>query len=147
MPDMPDNGQAVDRLIGFDFGEKRIGVATGQRLTGTASALTTLQAVQGKPDWPAISRLILDWQPDALVVGIPYHMDGRQQAMTEAAERFCRQLEGRFQLSVFRAEERLSSVEAEMRLGKQGKQATDTLDAVAAEIILESWLQQKADTT
>lgn len=126
-------------LLGFDYGRKRIGVAVGQSLTATANALTTISAREGKPDWPAITRLVAEWKPGALVVGIPYHMDGSEQDMTRAAERFCRQLEGRYRLPVYRAEERLSSYIVEQRLG--GRQAIDPL---AAQVILQDWLQQQA---
>jgi putative Holliday junction resolvase len=129
-------------LLSFDFGKKRIGVATGQTITQSANQLLTLSAKKGNPDWEAIETLIREWQPGALVVGIPYHMDGSEQPMTLAAERFCRQLEGRFHLPVHRAEERLSSVQAESLLKEQGDSSSKT-DAVAAQIILESWLQQK----
>lgn len=124
-------------LLGFDYGRKRIGVAVGQSLTATASALTTVHARDGKPDWPAIGRLVAEWKPGALVVGIPYHMDGSEQDMTRAAERFCRQLEGRYRLPVYRAEERLSSYIVES--GHAGGQAVDPL---AAQVILQDWLQQ-----
>jgi len=125
-------------LLGFDYGRKRIGVAVGQRLTATATALTTVRAREGKPDWPAISRLVAEWQPQALVVGIPYHMDGSEQNMTRDAQRFCRQLEGRYGLPVYRAEERLSSyiVEAGLPAGDR------EIDPLAAQVILQDWLQQ-----
>ena len=125
-------------LLGFDFGEKRTGVAVGQSLTGTATALTTLNSLRNKPDWPSIEALIKEWQPNALVVGIPVHMDGTEQAMTLAARKFARQLEGRFQLPVHEAEERLSSVEAEEALGANPDKAD--IDREAARIILQSWL-------
>jgi len=125
-------------LLGFDFGEKRTGVAVGQSLTGTATALTTLNSQRNKPDWLGIEALIKEWQPNALVVGIPVHMDGTEQAMTLAARKFARQLEGRFQLPVHEAEERLSSVEAEEALGANPDKAD--IDREAARIILQSWL-------
>ena len=81
---------ALQTLLGFDYGRKRIGVSVGQQLTQSATALTTVRARDGKPDWPAISHLIKEWKPDALVVGIPYHMDGAEQELTGAARRFCR---------------------------------------------------------
>ncbi len=128
-------GQTV---LGFDFGEKRTGVAVGQTLTGTATALTTLYSEGNKPDWRSIENLIQEWQPDALVVGIPLHMDGCEQAMTKKARKFARQLEGRFDLPVHEAEERLSSLEAEQTLGKHTEKAA--IDREAARIILQSWL-------
>src|SRR5210317_2145775 len=114
-------------LLGFDYGRKRIGVAVGQQVTQSATALTTVSARDGKPDWPAITRLIEEWKPDALVVGIPYHMDGSEQDMTRAAQRFCRQLEGRYRLPVHPADERLSSfiVESNLPANNHTRQAID----------------------
>lgn len=125
-------------LLGFDFGEKNIGVASGQMITGTAQPLTVLRSRAGKPDWPAIETLIRTWQPDALVVGIPLHMDGSRQSMSDAAEKFCRQLEGRFGLVVYHADERLSSTEAVVNAAN-----SESIDAEAARIILESWMNNK----
>ncbi len=132
----------MQTLLGFDYGRKRIGVAVGQRVTGSASALTTVSARDGKPDWPAITRLIEEWKPDALVVGIPYHMDGGEQDMTRAAQRFCRQLEGRYHLPVHPADERLSSWVVEAGLAESGKTAR-AIDPLSAQVILQDWLQQK----
>jgi putative Holliday junction resolvase len=131
---------APKRLLGFDFGEKNIGVAVGQMVTCTAQPLTSLRSRDGKPDWSAIASLVGDWKPDALVVGIPYHMDGNRQPMTDAAERFCRQLEGRFGLPVHTADERLSSRQAASRQ-LDGK---EDIDALAAQIILESWMTTRS---
>jgi len=129
---------APQTLLGFDFGKKRTGVAVGQSLTGTATGLTTLQSQRNKPDWSAIEALIKEWQPNALVVGIPVHMDGKEQDMTLAARKFARQLEGRFQLPVHEADERLSSAEAELSLGSNAEK--EDIDREAARIILQSWL-------
>ena len=132
-------------LLGFDYGRKRIGVAVGQQLTCSATALTTVQAKDGKPDWSAISRLLEEWKPDALVVGIPYHMDGTEQDMTHAARRFGRQLEGRYKLPVHHAEERLTSYVVESGLNDtKGKMAIDPL---SAQVILQDWLQHNAHST
>ncbi len=127
-------------LLGFDYGRRRIGVAVGQRLTGSATPLTTVPARDGKPDWPVISRLIAEWKPDALVVGIPYHMDGSEQDMSRAAQRFCRQLEGRYGLPVHRAEERLSSYVVESGLPAGARRPA--IDPLSAQVILQDWLQQ-----
>ncbi|HHH43023.1 MAG TPA: Holliday junction resolvase RuvX [Gammaproteobacteria bacterium] len=129
-------------LLGFDYGRRRIGVAVGQQVTGSASALTTVSARDGQPDWPAITRLIEEWKPDALVVGIPYHMDGSEQDMTRAAQRFCRQLEGRYHLPVHPADERLSSWVVETGLAASAK-AGRAIDPLSAQVILQDWLQQK----
>ena len=129
-------------LLGFDYGRKRIGVAVGQQITQSATALTTVRARNGKPDWPAISHLIAEWKPDALVVGIPYHMDGTEQEMTLAAQRFCRQLEGRYRLPVYQADERLTSYIVESSLPGNRYPQQD-IDPLAARLILQDWLQQK----
>ena len=129
-------------LLGFDYGRKRIGVAVGQQVTQSASALTTVRARDGKPDWHAITCLLEEWKPDALVVGIPYHMDGSEQDMTHAAQRFCRQLEGRYHLPVYQAEERLSSWVVENDLAEQARSG-QAIDPLSAQVILQDWLQQK----
>lgn len=136
------SGQAATYL-GFDYGTKRIGVAVGQTQTATATALTTLNAVQNKPDWAAIERLIAQWQPAALVVGLPLNMDGSENDLTRRSLRFSRQLHERFGLEVHTMDERLSSVAAEQRLDGFGIRG-GAVDQVAAQIILENWLNRRA---
>jgi len=87
-------------LLGFDFGLKNIGVAVGQELTGTANALTVIKAQDGKPNWNDIEKLISEWKPQLLIVGLPLNMDGTEQAMTAASRKFGNRLNGRFQLPV-----------------------------------------------
>lgn len=132
-------------VLGFDFGTKKIGVAVGQTVTKTGNPLGLLRANQGEPRWESIQKLIDEWQPVALVVGIPLNMDGTRQPVTNLAERFAKQLEARFNLPVFGVDERLTTVEARDRVfqeqGYKGLQKT-AMDAVAAKIILEAWLQQ-----
>ena len=131
-------------LLGFDYGLKRIGVAVGQELTGTASALVTLRANDGKPDWDAITRLIEQWQPDALVVGLPLNMDGTFHELSYRVQRFGNQLNGRYNLRAYFIDERLSSLEAERELqSKSRKVQKAEIDKVAAKVILESWLMQQ----
>jgi len=131
-------------LLGFDYGLQRIGVAVGQDLTGTANALVTLKASDGKPDWEAISRLIQQWQPDAVVVGLPVNMDGSHHELTTRAQRFGNQLQGRYNLRAYFVDERLSSLEAERLLKSRSRkiQAED-IDKLAAKVILETWLAQQ----
>lgn len=136
------DSEASQPLLGFDYGRRRIGVAVGQRLTRSATPLTTVRARDGKPDWPSVTQLIEEWKPGALVVGIPYHMDGTEQDMTHAAKKFCRQLEGRYRLPVHQAEERLSSWVVESRLSAR-EQANTDIDAMSAQVILQDWLQQE----
>ena len=124
-------------LLGFDFGSKRIGVAVGQLLTRTATPLGIVRNYNNRPDWPAITRLIKTWQPGALVVGVPLNLPGEVKEITRAAKKFMRQLNGRFHLSTYGVDECLSSREAVWRTGR-----TVNLDAIAAQIILETWLAQ-----
>jgi putative Holliday junction resolvase len=141
MPAMPEGG-AQQTLLGFDFGTHKIGVAVGQTLTGTATPLTTLSAVSHKPDWAGIERLIREWQPDALVVGLPMEMTDREADNAPRAKKFARQLEGRFHLPVYMADERLTSREAWEQLGPAAHKDVTRVDAVAAKLILETWLNQ-----
>jgi putative holliday junction resolvase len=131
-------------LLGFDFGVQRIGVAVGQELTGTATALATVHSRNGNPDWDMIEELIRTWQPDALLVGIPLHADGSESGFTRNVKRFIRQLEDRYKLPVHTMDERLSSHAAAQR-GGDGKHelVSRGIDAVAAKEILQSWLQSK----
>ena len=124
-------------LLCFDCGKKRIGAAVGQTITATASELEIINTINGKPDWESISRLIKEWSPDRLVVGKPLQLDGSRQEMTDIAERFSRQLEGRYHLPVELIDEQLSSYEARREL-----KSTRELDAVAARLILETWLSE-----
>lgn len=118
--------------LGLDFGERRIGVAVGQSVTGTARALTTLASRDRRPDWETLGALIGEWRPERLVVGMPVHADDSDHSLKARIERFCRQLEGRFGIPVATIDERLSSHEAAERAGAD-------LDAEAARVILETW--------
>ncbi len=133
-------------LLGFDYGTRRIGVAVGQDITRSVTPLTTLLSQNDKPDWDAISKLIAEWQPDRLVVGLPLHLDGSIQALTEKAQRFGNQLKGRYNLPVEMVDERLTSHEAETELATRGgKIAKTDIDALAAALILQSWLDQQSN--
>jgi len=133
----------LQTLLGFDYGKLRIGIAVGQDITGTASALCTLNCPDGRPDWDKISDLIVEWSPSSLVVGLPLHADGSDSATTRAARSFAGELEARYQLPVYAMDERLSSHAAkEVHREIPGKNK-DGIDAVAARIILQNWL----DTT
>ncbi|MGC1183429.1 Holliday junction resolvase RuvX [Legionella sp.] len=130
--------------LSFDFGYKRIGVAVGQRLTCSASPLATIAAQTGVPDWNVIGKVIAQWAPQALIVGIPTRIDGSELYTTSAARRFAKELRKRFALSVHLTDERLSTVEARGQLFAQGgyKKIKETeVDSIAACVILEQWLQ------
>ncbi|KTD55000.1 Holliday junction resolvase [Legionella sainthelensi] len=130
--------------LGFDFGYKRIGVAVGQQLTCSASPLATLNARAGVPDWNAVAKVIAQWSPQALVVGIPTCIDGSELYTTVPARRFAQELHRRFVLPVHLVDERLSTVAAREQLFAQGgyrKIKQSEVDSVAACVILEQWLQ------
>ena len=130
----------MQTLLGFDFGTQRIGVAVGQSITGTATALCTVKARNEQPDWDRISEIIDDWHPDALVVGLPLHADGSDSGFTAVVRKFAQQLEERSRLPVHIMDERLSSHAAKQlqHQDKTGRKAD--IDAIAAMIILQNWL-------
>jgi len=128
----------MSTLLGFDYGTAKIGIAVGQSITGTATPLITLRAVQQRPDWQQIGDLIETWQPSALVVGLPCDIDGSETEIAGRAKRFARQLQGRYHLAVHMIDERLTSMEARQRLQRKPK-SFDELDAIAAGLILETW--------
>jgi putative Holliday junction resolvase len=127
--------------MGLDFGTRRIGIAVGQTLTGSASPLTTLSARDGQPDWGTLTRLIEQWRPQGLILGLPFNMDDTEAEIVPRVRRFARQLEGRFDLPVHLVDERLTSLEAERRLDARKRRPGD-LDAYAAKLILETWLSE-----
>ena len=123
---------SLHSFLAFDFGTRRVGVATGNSLTRNAQPLTTV-AAQGDDRFAAIAKLVTEWQPDALVVGVPFHPDGAEHDNTRRARRFANQLHGRFHLPVHQVDERYTTTEARA-LG-----AAD-VDAASAAIILEQFL-------
>lgn len=135
-------------LLAFDYGRRRIGVAVGNTVTCNAQALTTLPAADGNPDWPRIEALLKEWRPARLVVGVPYNGPVSGDDIAGEAERFARQLAGRFDLPVDTVDERLSSAEAYDRLktqrreGRRGQIAKKDIDSAAAAVILQDWLDQ-----
>jgi putative holliday junction resolvase len=129
-------------VMAFDFGEKRIGVATGETMLKAAHALTTIAAEENEVKFSQIALLISEWQPSLLVVGLPTHMDGTPHLMTQLAKKFAQRLEGRFNLPVMMVDERLSSAEAAQHLREAGVKTSKQkamLDAVAAQSILQSY--------
>jgi putative Holliday junction resolvase len=136
----------METVMGFDYGRKRIGIAIGQTLTLDARGLDTVANRGGKPDWDHIQRLVNEWQPQRLIVGLPFNMDDSEQTITEEARRFGRRLEGRHRIPVETVDERLSSREAWREMIDQG-QRPDTIrkhiDAEAARIILHTWFETR----
>ncbi|MDD5296243.1 MAG: Holliday junction resolvase RuvX [Rhodocyclaceae bacterium] len=133
---------ASGTVLAFDFGLQRIGVAVGERLLGTARALETIAVPDNEHRFKAIARLIEEWRPGTLVVGLPLAPDGGEHEMTARARRFANQLSGRFRLPVVLCDERFSSLEAEDDLRREGldwKKRKPLLDARAAQVILQSY--------
>jgi len=136
----------ITNVLGFDYGKKRIGLATGQTITHSATPCKTLKQIDGNPDWPAIEAEIKQWKPQALIVGMPYHTDGSENKMTAAARQFAYELEKRFKLPVIEVNEALSSQQAEEALKqniKINKQNKHEIDRIAAAIIVQRWLNQQ----
>ena len=135
-------------ILAFDYGTKRIGVASGDTLTGTARALTTLDSKNENIPWPAIDKLIREYQPAQLVVGLPWNMDGTPTLLTDASRAFGAELQTRYHKPVALVDERLSSHEAEAQLRearasgiKKRRNTHADVDMIAAKILLEQWLR------
>jgi putative Holliday junction resolvase len=137
-------------ILAFDFGRRRVGVASGDTVSRTASPQGTVPAGSGGPRWPMIDALLSEWQPALAVVGLPYNVDGSESAMTGAAREFAAELERRSQLPVVLVDERYSSLEAGERLksaresGQRRRRiAKADVDAAAACVILERWFSEE----
>lgn len=138
-----DNRQT---FLGFDFGTKRIGLAIGQNVTKKARPVTTIAYKNKAPDWTEIALTIKAWRPAGLVIGIPYNMDGTPQKTTVLAKKFSKLCQKQFDLPVYEIDERLTTVEARAQIFEEGGyKALNSveIDAYAAKIILESWLNQQ----
>lgn len=139
-----------ETILAFDFGVKRIGVAMGERRMGQARALTVIAAEANDARFAAIEKLIAEWRPARLLVGQPLNEDGTPHEMTARCERFANQLRGRCALPVEAVDERFSSVMAEDELRQRGvgwREAKAQVDAEAARIILQSWMDTHAPIT
>ncbi|MEE9397440.1 MAG: Holliday junction resolvase RuvX [Methylococcales bacterium] len=137
--------------LGFDFGTKKIGVAVGQALTQSANPLETIRAVRQKPNWQAITRIVETWNPDALVVGISYQQDGTENVVTQPTLRFCRQLQGRYNLPVHQIDETLTTFESKSLLfddlNFSARKMWELQDQFAAQLILQTWLRNARGLT
>ncbi|OTA21019.1 crossover junction endodeoxyribonuclease RuvA [Xenorhabdus beddingii] len=133
-------------IIAFDFGTRSIGAAIGQEVTGTARALSAFKANEGSPNWELIGKLLKEWQPDLVIVGLPLNMDGTEQPVTAQARKFANRIHGRFGVQVALHDERLTTVEARSHLFDHGGYKAlnkGKVDAASAVIILESWFEQQ----
>ena len=139
--------QTPTTVIGFDYGARRIGIAVGNAISNSARALNVIANGERGPDWPQIDALLREWRPDALLVGLPLMLDDSEQVNSRAARSFAADLEKRYSVPVILVDERNSSQEAARRFaarragGTARRKHGSTLDAVAAEIIVERWLE------
>jgi putative holliday junction resolvase len=146
---MPESGRPKV-VLAFDFGRRRIGVACGDTVSRSASALQAVPADAAGPRWEVIASLMHEWQPDVAVVGLPYNVDGSDSEQTTAARGFAAELARRYALEVAMVDERYSSLEAEARLKsarasglRRRRVAKSDVDAAAACVILERWFSEK----
>ena len=144
----------MSTLLGFDFGTHRIGVAVGQTITASATPLEVLDSRGERPDWNRIERLMREWTPSAAVVGLPFNMDDTEVDFAPRVRRFARQIEGRFALPVHLVDERLTTIDAHrsMAAGRPAgtrrragvpRDRRRPVDALAAALILETWLREQ----
>ena len=143
---MPPHGEV---LLAFDYGARRIGLAVGQTLTGSASPVGVIQVTQA-PDWDAVGRAVREWSPTRLLVGLPYNMDGTETVLTGVCRGFARELGRRYGLPVELVDERLTSSAAQGDLREARRSGARTrrvrredIDANAARLILETWMRAR----
>jgi putative Holliday junction resolvase len=132
-------------VLCFDFGEQRIGVAVGEHLLKNTNPLTTIDSESNEIRFEAIGKMVEEWQPKLLVVGLPLNLDGTETSVTQLCKKFARRLNGRFNLPVILIDERYSSVEASDLLkqsGVKGRAQKEILDQVAAQTILQSYFNE-----
>jgi putative Holliday junction resolvase len=131
-------------LLAFDYGTKNIGVATGQTITSSANSLAPLKAKDGIPDWAQIEKLINEWKPDLVLVGLPLNMDDSESELSARARKFANRMHGRFGVKIEMVDERLTSFEAKrevMNRGGSRDYKNNPVDSIAARLILEGWLE------
>ncbi len=141
---------AVNQYLGFDFGEKRIGIAVGHSTSDTGSSstqpLTAVRNINGRPEWDNIAAIVEEWRPSALVVGLPLTADGEAQRLTALARSFAKHLRRRYKLPVYHCDERFTSNEASRIIADNRKHHNrrranrEDSDTIAAALILEQWL-------
>lgn len=138
--------EPILRVLAFDFGLRRIGIATGDTLTGTAAPRPAAAVRAGEPDWDSIDRELHAFNPGRVIVGAPYNVDGTAGALLPHARRFADEIKRRFALPVSLIDERFSSLEAHEALkrrrahGERRRLRREDIDSVAAAVILERWL-------
>ena len=134
----------IKTLLAFDYGTQNIGVANGQTITSSATSLKPLKAKDGIPDWSQIEKLIGEWKPDLVLVGLPLNMDDTESELSARARKFANRIHGRFGVKIEMVDERLTSFEAKgevMNRGGSRDYKNNPIDSIAARLILEGWLE------
>lgn len=134
----------IKTLLAFDYGTKNIGVACGQTISGTANELASLKAKDGIPDWVQVEKLINEWRPDLILIGLPLNMDDSESELSVRSRKFANRVNGRFGINIELVDERLTSFEAKgevMRRGGSRDYKNNPVDSIAARLILEAWLE------
>ncbi|WP_331345002.1 Holliday junction resolvase RuvX [Cellvibrio sp. UBA7661] len=135
----------IKTLLAFDYGTKNIGVASGQTITHSANSLAPLKAKDGIPDWTQIEKLLAEWKPDLVLVGLPLNMDESESELSTRARKFANRIHGRFGVKVEMVDERLTSFEAKgevMSRGGSRDYKHNPVDSIAARLILEGWFER-----
>lgn len=135
----------IKTLLAFDYGTKNIGVASGQTITRSANSLAPLKAKDGIPDWSQIEKLLVEWKPDLVLVGLPLNMDDSESELSARARKFANRIHGRFGVKVELVDERLTSFEAKgevMSRGGSRDYKNNPVDSIAARLILEGWFER-----
>ena len=135
-------------FLGIDFGTRNIGIASGQKITKTATPLKNIIAKNGIPCWPELDKIIAEWHPAALIVGVPVNLDGTEHWVTKAAEKFIVSLKERYKLPVYGVNEQLTTKAAKERVFEAGGYKAlqkEEMDSIAAKLILEGWFLNNLD--
>jgi putative Holliday junction resolvase len=135
----------IKTLLAFDYGTKNIGVAIGQTITSSANSHAPLKAKDGVPNWAQIEKLISEWKPDLVLVGLPLNMDDTESELSARARKFANRIHGRFGIKIEMVDERLTSFEAKGEVISRGGSRdykNNPVDSIAARLILESWFER-----
>ena len=139
------HNQREGNIIGFDFGQKRIGVAIGNNISKSAQALITIESASNNQKFEAIQKIMDEWQPVSIVVGVPFNVDGSEHKVTNLCKKFAKQLEQKYALPIHLIDERYTSIEASYEIQHKKidlKKKKLLIDQIAAKIILQSYLDQ-----
>ncbi len=139
------HNQREGNIIGFDFGQKRIGVAIGNNISKSAQALITIESTSSNQKFEVIQKIMDEWQPVSIVVGVPFNVDGSEHKVTNLCKKFAKQLEQKYALPIYLIDERYTSIEASYEIQDKKidlKKKKLLIDRIAAKIILQSYLDQ-----